>query len=67
MQGTKDKDGNIVATRITATSKTTAASGVGGLRQAFGGGPPSGGGPPPGGGAPSAGRVPQDEVTTGGG
>jgi len=58
VQGTKDKDGNIVATQITATSKSAAASG-GGLRQAFGGGAP------PGGGAPSSGRA-QDDVTGGG-
>jgi hypothetical protein len=51
VQGTKDKDGNIVATQITATSKTAAASG-GGLRQAFGGGAPPGGGAPSAGGAP---------------
>lgn len=59
VQGTKDKSGDLVATQITATSKTAAAAG-GGLRQAFGGGAP------PGGGAPSAGRLPQDAVTGGG-
>jgi hypothetical protein len=35
VQGTKDKSGNLVATQITATSKTAAASGGGGR---FGGG-----------------------------
>jgi hypothetical protein len=55
VQGTKDKNGNLVATQITATSKTAAASGgggFGGLRQAFGGG---GGGAAGGGGTTGAG------------
>ncbi len=59
VQGTKDEDGTLVATRITATSKSAAAGG-GGLRRAFGGGARAGGG------APSAGRAPRDEVTGGG-
>jgi hypothetical protein len=53
VQGTKGKDGTIVATQITATSKSAAANGGGGLRQAFGGA----GGAPPAGAAP-AGTVP---------
>jgi hypothetical protein len=46
VQGTKDKDGNIVATQITATSKSAAASGAGGGgfgRFGGGGGAPGGG------------------------
>jgi hypothetical protein len=59
VQGTKDKDGNLVATQITATSKSAAASG-GGLRRGFGGGaPPTGSAPAAGGGRP--------DVVTGGG
>ena len=41
VQGTKDKDGDLVATQITATSKTAAAAGGGvggGVRAAVGGG-----------------------------
>ena len=60
VQGTKDADGTLVATEITATSKSAAAAGGGGLRRAFGGGAR------PGGGAPSAGRAPQGDVTGGG-
>jgi hypothetical protein len=50
VQGTKDKAGDLVATQITATSKTAAAAG-GGFRAAFGGGAGAGapaGGPPAG-------------------
>ncbi|MEA2155266.1 MAG: hypothetical protein QOE11_1406 [Solirubrobacteraceae bacterium] len=52
VQGTKDRDGNLVATQISATSKTAGASG-GGFARAFGGG--GGGGGAPGGAGAGAG------------
>jgi hypothetical protein len=52
VQATKDKDGDLVATQVTATSKTAAAAGGGGFRGAFGGGGAGAAAGAPGGAAP---------------